>query len=146
MREDLLEVLNVLLTRGVYRGAVEGQSRAALDQTYCVPNRVIFDILLVRDVLDIAKILDLSMDLISLDQVEAFDRVEHQYLWSVLAVFFAKKKKTLYFFWEHLHWRTFLNAGIVSVKSIVELAGLWGCKEDGRSPSDQIDSYCCPPS
>ncbi len=58
------------------------------DQTYCVPRRSIFDnVSLVRDVLDVSKLLNLDCGLISLDQEKAFDRVEHCYLWRVLEAF-----------------------------------------------------------
>ncbi len=58
------------------------------DQTYCVPRRSIFDyVSLVRDVLDVSKLLHLDCGLISLDQDKAFDRVEHCYLWRVLEAF-----------------------------------------------------------
>lgn len=46
------------------------------DQSYCVPGRSIVDnISLVRDVLDISRLLHLDCALISLDQEKAFDRV-----------------------------------------------------------------------
>ncbi len=52
-----------------------------VNQTYCVPNRSIFDnIYLIRDILDISRSLGLNIGLISLDQEKAFDRVEHNYL------------------------------------------------------------------
>ncbi len=58
------------------------------DQTYCVPRRSIFDnISLVRDVLEVSKLLNLDCGLISLDQEKAFDRVEYCYLWRVLEAF-----------------------------------------------------------
>lgn len=59
-----------------------------LDQTYCVPDRSIFDnVHLVKGVLDIANLHDLRTGLISLDQTKAFDRVEHEYLWKTLTHF-----------------------------------------------------------
>ncbi len=59
-----------------------------VDQTYCVPNRSIFDnIYLIRDILDISRSLGLNVGLISLDQEKAFDRVEHNYLWQTLREF-----------------------------------------------------------
>lgn len=56
------------------------------DQTYCVPGRLISDnVTLIRDVLDLSSSLGINVGLISLDQQKAFDRVEHQYLWLLLA-------------------------------------------------------------
>lgn len=72
------------------------------DQTYCVPRRSVFDnISLVRDVLEVSKLLNLDCGLISLDQEKAFDRVEHCYLWRVLEAFgfsqnFINSIKVLY--------------------------------------------------
>ncbi len=54
------------------------------DQSYCIPNRSIFDnIALIRDVLDASKLLGINSGLISL----AFDRVEHLFLWNTLEAF-----------------------------------------------------------
>ncbi len=51
-----------------------------VDQTYCIPNRLISDnIILIRDVLDLSSSLGCELGLISIDQEKAFDRVEHQY-------------------------------------------------------------------
>lgn len=72
------------------------------DQTYCIPSRSIFDnVALVRDVIDMAKMLGLDVGLVSLDQEKAFDRVEHSYLWDTLYAFgfsegFIQKVKVLY--------------------------------------------------
>lgn len=58
------------------------------DQTYCIPNRSIFDnIALIRDVFDASKLLGINSGMISLDQEKAFDRVEHLFLWSTLKAF-----------------------------------------------------------
>ncbi len=63
------------------------------DQTYCVPGRSIFDnVSLIRDLLDVSKMLNLDCGLLSLDQEKAFDHVEQVYLWRVLEAFgFGKK-------------------------------------------------------
>ena len=46
------------------------------DQTYCVPSRSIADnVSLIRDVIDVSRLLKLDVGLISLDQEKAFDRV-----------------------------------------------------------------------
>lgn len=72
------------------------------DQSYCIPDRSIFDnISLIRDIFEVAKIYGLNAGLISIDQEEAFDRVEHDYLWKVLKAFafnsaFSDKIRTLY--------------------------------------------------
>ncbi len=72
------------------------------DQTYCIPNRSIFDnITLIRDVLEVSKLFGINTGLISLDQEKAFDRVEHLYLWHTLQVFgfnsvFIDMIKTMY--------------------------------------------------
>uniref|UniRef100_A0A671TWB6 Reverse transcriptase domain-containing protein n=1 Tax=Sparus aurata TaxID=8175 RepID=A0A671TWB6_SPAAU len=59
-----------------------------VDQTYCVPGRLISDdITVIRHVLDISSSLGIETALISIDQEKAFDRVEHQYLWKTLAAF-----------------------------------------------------------
>ncbi len=59
-----------------------------VDQTYCVPGRLISDnITLIRHVLDVSGFLGIDTGLISIDQEKAFDRVEHQYLWKTLAAF-----------------------------------------------------------
>ncbi len=44
------------------------------DQTYCIPGRLISDnIVLIRDLLEISKLFDLKMGIVSIDQEKAFD-------------------------------------------------------------------------
>ena len=58
------------------------------DQSYCVPDHYIVDILfLIRAVLDISKLSDVNVGLLSLDQEKAFDRVDHQYLFKTMKAF-----------------------------------------------------------
>jgi len=59
------------------------------------------NISLIRDVLEVSKLLKLDVGLISLEQEKAFDRVEHSYLWGTLRAFgfsqdFIDKVKVLY--------------------------------------------------
>ena len=59
-----------------------------VDQTYCVPGRLISDnITVIRHVLDISSSLGIETGLTSIDQEKAFNWVEHQYLWKTLAAF-----------------------------------------------------------
>lgn len=73
-----------------------------VDQTYCVPERSIFDnIFLVRDVIEFSRRIDKKFGLVFMDQEKAFDRVEHKYLWKVLKAFgfnlgFIRKIRVLY--------------------------------------------------
>ncbi|KAK3516272.1 hypothetical protein QTP70_008645 [Hemibagrus guttatus] len=58
------------------------------DQMYCVPDRSIFDnVYLIRDILDVSRLLGLKTGLIFLDQEKTFDWIEHEYLWKVLEAF-----------------------------------------------------------
>ncbi len=52
------------------------------------PGRLISDnVTLIRDVLSVSNDLGIETGLVSIDQEKAFERVEHQYLWRVLAGF-----------------------------------------------------------
>ena len=58
------------------------------DQSYCVPDRSIMDnIFLMRDLLDLCKLYNIDVGVISLDQEKAFDRVDHGFLFSTLRAF-----------------------------------------------------------
>ncbi len=45
------------------------------------------NLFLVRDTLDICKLVDAEVGLIASDQEKAFDRVDHNYLFNLLGVF-----------------------------------------------------------
>ena len=58
------------------------------DQTYCVPGRSILNnVSLILDIVDFSSLLGIKTGLISLDQEQAFDGVEHLYLWKTLERF-----------------------------------------------------------
>ena len=72
------------------------------DQTACIPGRTINDnISLIRDAIHFAKESNIPLAIISLDQLKAFDRVSHNYLFHTLEQFgfgpvFIKWIKTIY--------------------------------------------------
>lgn len=58
------------------------------DQTACIPGRTINDNLsLIRDVIAFANEMQTPLALISIDQLKAFDRVSHSFLFSTLQHF-----------------------------------------------------------
>jgi hypothetical protein len=58
------------------------------DQSFCVPNRSIFDTLhLTRDVISYANEKSHPLAIVSLDQAGAFDRVDREYLFNLLEAF-----------------------------------------------------------
>ncbi|KAK3549995.1 hypothetical protein QTP86_016954, partial [Hemibagrus guttatus] len=111
------------------------------DQTYCVPDRSIFDnVYLIRDILDVSRLLGLKTGLIFLDQEKAFDRVEHEYLWKVLEAFgFNPGYRTAHWLLEEplvyggrldissvtvpALSRTLVSSGIVTLRELVNVAG-----------------------
>ena len=55
------------------------------DQSYCVPNRSIYDnINLIRDVIFYANVEDIPLAILNLDQKKAFDNVDHDYLFKIM--------------------------------------------------------------
>ena len=55
------------------------------DQSYCVPDRTIYDNLnLIRDIIGYANYNNYPLAIINLDQKKAFDNVAHEYLFSTL--------------------------------------------------------------
>ncbi|KAK3550685.1 hypothetical protein QTP70_002399 [Hemibagrus guttatus] len=77
-----------LLSKALASRLTKVMERLIPRQTYCVPDRSIFDnVYLIRDILDVSRLLGLKTGLIFLDQEKAFDRVEHEYLWKVLETF-----------------------------------------------------------
>lgn len=57
------------------------------DQSYCVPDRSIVNIFLMRDLLDLCRLYEIDVGIVSLDQEKAFDRVDHDSLFSTLRAF-----------------------------------------------------------
>ncbi|KAJ3605908.1 hypothetical protein NHX12_027951, partial [Muraenolepis orangiensis] len=72
------------------------------DHTYCVPGTsMVYNVHLIRDVLEVSSSLGINTGLISLDQEKAFDRIEHSFIWKVMEKFgfsagFIAKIKVLY--------------------------------------------------
>nr|XP_013770481.1 PREDICTED: uncharacterized protein LOC102205492 [Pundamilia nyererei] len=59
-----------------------------LDQSYCIPDQSVIDnLFLMRDVFDICEVYNAKVGIVSLDQEKAFDRVDHDFLFSTLETF-----------------------------------------------------------
>uniref|UniRef100_A0A669D6D2 Reverse transcriptase domain-containing protein n=1 Tax=Oreochromis niloticus TaxID=8128 RepID=A0A669D6D2_ORENI len=59
-----------------------------VDQSYCIPDRSMIDnLFLMRDVFDICKVYNAKVGIVSIDQEKAFDRVDHDFLFSTLKTF-----------------------------------------------------------
>ncbi|KAK7878010.1 hypothetical protein WMY93_031356, partial [Mugilogobius chulae] len=57
-------------------------------QTYCIPGRTIMEnLFLIRDSIDLARIQNMDLGLLCIDQEKAFDRVDHLYLFRTLTAF-----------------------------------------------------------
>ena len=62
------------------------------DQSYCVPERSIYDIFLVRDLISLGRTTSPGFGLLLFDQEKAFDGVNHSFLFAVLRrTVFGKK-------------------------------------------------------
>lgn len=46
-------------------------------QTYCIPNRIMDNLFLVRDIIDIASLNGKNVGIFAIDQEKAFDGVKH---------------------------------------------------------------------
>jgi len=58
------------------------------DQSHCIPKRTIFDnLFFLRDIITVAKKHQIDIGVLSLDQEQAFDRVDHLYLLKTLKAF-----------------------------------------------------------
>lgn len=50
-----------------------------VNQTYCVPERMIMDnLFLMHDIIDLSTTEELNLGLLSTDQEKAFDRIDHE--------------------------------------------------------------------
>lgn len=59
-----------------------------MDQSYCIPGRTLMDnLFLMRDVIDMCKVSDTNIGILSLDKEKYFDRIDHTYLFSVFSAF-----------------------------------------------------------
>lgn len=115
------------------------------DQSYCIPERTIYDnLFLIRDLFDYAKISGSEFGLLSLDQEKAFDRVDHDYLFSTLQAFgfgnvFISWVKLLY-----THASCLVKAGGGLSTPVQVGRGIrQGCPLSGQLYSIAVEPFLC---
>ena len=116
-----------------------------VDQSYCVPDRSMLDSLfLMRDVFDICKVYNINAGIISIDQEKAFDRVDHNFLFTTLQAFgvgegFLSWVRILY----HEAFCVIKVGGGLSVPVPVGRGIRQGCPISGQLYSIAIEPLLC---
>lgn len=115
------------------------------DQSYRVPERSMFDnLFLLRDVFDICKVYNINVGIISMDQEKAFDRVDHEFLFSTLQAFGVGEG---FLSWAKLLYRdaccVVKVGGRLSVPVPVRRGIRQGCSISGQLYSIAIELLLC---